>query len=92
MGRIIANPRNIFIKGAKSIDWDFLIFEEVKRKDIQRCVKNEQWQKFRKTLKGKTSREKFNALKSWLNNRNRSYCAKVQVTNYVNALKRGGTI
>jgi len=73
------------------LDWDSLHFGPLTTEDIKRCIPQKEWQEYREALKGKTLEEKYHALKVWLRDHTTS-CAKVQVTNYVNALKRGGQI
>jgi hypothetical protein len=74
------------------MDWNKLIFDKYNIKTILQIVKNEDWQKIRKSML-KTSLEfKYKTLKHWLIYNDYSFDSKVQVTNYVNALKRGGLI
>lgn len=71
---------------------DVMTFEEqLKQTDIMRCIKNEAWQKFRKSLKGLSTQAKLQKLKLWKSSHS-GHCATVVVQNYINALKRGGQI
>jgi hypothetical protein len=86
-GRIIISTSE-----SQIMDWNKLIFDKYNIKTILQIVKNEDWQKVRKSML-KTSLEfKYKTLKQWLIFNNYSFDSKVQVTNYVNALKRGGLI
>lgn len=60
------------------------------RKEIQRAVKSKKWQLFRQKLKGKSTSAKKSCLKKWLVKNKYSNTSKIQVSNYINALKRGG--
>ncbi|MBU0792214.1 MAG: hypothetical protein KKC55_17390, partial [Gammaproteobacteria bacterium] len=55
-------------------------------------VKDEIWQLIRIKLKGKSLNEKYHMLLNYLISRNYSRKSKVQVTNYITALSRGGII
>ena len=59
---------------------------------IRRCVAQENWQTFRKSLKGLPTEEKLTKLSGWLRSRRGGGCTKTQVDNYINALKRGGQL
>lgn len=69
-----------------------LIFGQYNKYMILDAVNNYDWQVFRISLKGLSTESKVLKLKEWLKLNNNSHKAKVQVTNYVNALKRGGQI
>jgi hypothetical protein len=67
------------------------------------CVQDEAWQKFRKTLKGMPTTLKLDRLEAWIYTNTlveegaSSHLIKgrkiqVQVSNYINALKRGGQL
>jgi len=73
------------------LNWDALTVDDVTREEIQRYVDDSEWQDFRKQLKGETIPDKYKMLKNWLDT-HPTRKAKVQVTNYVNALKRAGLI
>lgn len=59
---------------------------------IQFCVNDDDWQKFRLSLKGVSTEKKLDMLQDWLNDHNCDRRATVQVNNYLGALKRGGQI
>lgn len=74
------------------LDWSKLHFGEITREEIEQYVNDEKWQEFRESLKGLNNPQKYEKLKQWLEQNNNSRKAQVQVTNYVNALLRGGQI
>jgi len=55
------------------------------------CVRDSNWQSFRKSLKGLPTSEKLQRLDVWRNTY-KGRPAKVQIDNYINALKRGGQL
>jgi hypothetical protein len=65
---------------------------------IQSAVRHEDWQAFRKSLKGKPTREKLRQLGEWkdwmkfFDGDSRYEERVIQVQNYLNALARGGFI
>jgi len=74
-------------------DWKSLTFGVYSMKEILEAIDDSAWQKFRKEkLKGESSEKKFALLKFWINTHGSSRKAKIQVTNYVNALRRGGLV
>lgn len=59
----------------------------------QYCLGDEDWQAFRRSMKGLPTPEKLSMLLSWqLKNSHRGRRTQVQVDNYINALKRGGQL
>lgn len=68
-----------------------LIFGIYNMKAILKAVNNSKWQIFRKSLKGLSTETKLIQLKNWIRTHNTEQ-DKIRVTNYVNALKRGGQI
>lgn len=68
----------------------------VSRQEILEAIGREDWQIFRLGLKGLSTREKIDELRRWLDDTTVSSeewaLRKVQVVNYVNALKRGGQV
>ena len=74
------------------MDWNELIFGIYNIKTIKEAVKDTSWQKTRKSMLGTTLETKFETLYMWLESNNYSVKSKIQVTNYINALKRGGLI
>jgi hypothetical protein len=59
--------------------------------EIQRCVADEEWQRFRVSLKGLSTAEKLRRLRSYKTNHS-GRCVAVRVDNYLNALRRGGQL
>ncbi len=74
------------------MSWDELIFGIYGQAEIQRAVKDGEWQDLRVSMKGTPLRKRFDLMKTHLSKKGYSRQARVQVTNYVNALKRGGMI
>lgn len=64
----------------------------ITRSEITKYVTNPEWQKVRVSMLGASVDEKYETLKKWLHDNHNSRSAQVQVTNYINALKRGGVI
>lgn len=64
----------------------------ITQKEIQRYVHDADWQELRRTLKGMPLMERFSALRGYLDFHQHSRAAQVRVTNYINALSRGGLI
>jgi hypothetical protein len=60
------------------------------REQIDRAVDDEDWQRFRKSLKGKTTQHKLRMLRQYMGNISED--VRVRVLNYLNALSRGGQI
>lgn len=64
--------------------------------EIDGAIACDRWQKFRVSLKGKSTAVKLNKLYDYLNQEECSTCTygqrRVQVLNYLNALARGGQI
>jgi hypothetical protein len=75
-----------------ALDWRLLDSGSYSLKEVKEAIDDENWQKYRRALKGKTLHEKWLALKLWLNKHNNSRKAKIQVANYVNALRRAGMV
>lgn len=65
--------------------------EPLSRDEIMKCIKNEKWQTFRRSLKGTSTATKLTRLRSYAS-ANPGRCTTVVVRNYINALKRGGQI
>lgn len=74
------------------MDWHNLYFGKLDRKDIQWAVKDELWQTVRVSMKGISLESKYRTLCTWLYANDFSKQAKIQITNYVTALSRGGLI
>lgn len=75
-----------------ALNWSRLHFGQLTRIDIENYVYDDEWQDLRKSMKGKSLEFKYATLSGWLTNNRNCRAAQVQVTNYVNALKRGGLI
>jgi hypothetical protein len=81
------------------MNWDELVFGVFSQTEIQHCVAWEYWQMCRRSMLGTDLEYKWRRLKCFLtdvqcssftdDDRKR---ARICVTNYVNALKRGGLI
>jgi hypothetical protein len=76
----------------KALDWKSIHCGTISKDEIKQYCTQPAWQDLRIELKGKTLEEKFNLLKDWLKKHNNSRAAQVQVTNYINALARGGMV
>jgi hypothetical protein len=74
------------------MDWKKLYFGKLDRKEIQRCIADENWQAVRLSMKGVSLEIKYTTLCWWLKHKDASREAQVQITNYVTALSRGGLI
>ena len=61
---------------------------KLKRKDIQLHIKDVTWQTIREDMKGKSLERKIRTLRNWLEENNSNYKSKIQIINYINALKR----
>jgi hypothetical protein len=59
--------------------------------EVNEAVKDERWQQFRRSLKGRPTQKKLELLDWWLQYRC-SKQAQIQVHNYIGALKRGGQL
>lgn len=76
------------------MNWQKLIHRPLKKSEISpdsEAIKDPRWQLFRESLKGLSTEQKYKKLKEWLA-QHPTERAKIQVTNYVNALKRGGLV
>lgn len=73
-------------------DWSLLYSGKLNREDIDKAVRSSKWQELRIWLKGKSAGVKYTNLKLWLEFNQYSTESKIQVTNYVTALSRGGII
>ena len=67
-------------------------FGFITRDEIMEAVEDDQWQDFRISLKGLSTETKIRKLWEWVESHDTSREAQVQVTNYVNALRRGGQL
>lgn len=62
--------------------------EKLTRKEIQDSIGNEDWQKVRISMKGVSLKEKIVICNNWLEENEFSKESRIQVINYINALKR----
>ena len=77
--------------------WSHLVFGAYSIKTVLGVCKDEDWQRVRVSMLGETLRFKMDALERWWAGRIENDAEdverrKIQVTNYVYALKRGGLI
>ena len=73
------------------MNYAHLHFGKLTQAEILRAVKDPDWQRFRVSLKGKTTEQKLRELERWLE-LHPGRDAEIRVTNYINALKRGGQL
>jgi hypothetical protein len=77
----------------KELDWDALYEGSLTREEIKGAIAKPSWQRFRLELVGKTLSTKYLALWWWKRyGPGEKEVRAIQVTNYINALKRGGLI
>lgn len=74
------------------MDWENLHAGEISQDEIDQYIDDNQWQELRQELEGASLQEKYDKLRQWLSQNDNSRRAQVQVTNYINALARGGEI
>jgi hypothetical protein len=67
-------------------------FIEATHKQIDKAVSDNDWQKFRKSLKGLETSTKLQKLSNWVDKKHGSKKAKLQASNYRGALRRGGQL
>jgi hypothetical protein len=83
-------------EGDDILDWGSLIFDSYSRGEIQNAVKDEGWQTLRRGLLGAPLETKFRILKDYALTEDRSEAeqekVRIVVSNYVNALRRGGIV
>lgn len=78
-----------------NLNWNELTFGVYSQEQIQSAVKHEDWQLWRKRLKGMGLRERFLLLRMWveyMTAMGKQEQGFIQVTNYVNALRRAGMV
>ena len=73
------------------LDWPSLIFGTFSPSEVQDAVQDETWQELRVSLLGEPMDKKFIALRKYLHE-NEDIRRRIQITNYVYALRRGGLI
>lgn len=74
------------------INWGSIHCGKITKEEITKHVVDSNWQKLRLHLKGKDLGYKYFCLCNWLHDNKSSRSSQVQVTNYINALKRGGLV
>ena len=74
------------------MEWNKIHCGKISKKEITEYIIDISWQSLRLHLKGKTLEYKYMALEDWLKYNENSRACQVQVTNYINALKRGGLV
>jgi hypothetical protein len=77
------------------MDWESLTFGRYGLKEILPAVRYNDWQEVRLWLKGKTLEQRYARLQEWIwtaRGPAELLRRQIQVTNYVNALRRGGMI
>lgn len=67
-------------------------YTEQTHAQIDKAVKNQSWQSFRKSLKGLSTKTKLSKLSNWVSKHGGSKQAKLQADNYRNALRRAGQL
>lgn len=65
---------------------------KLKREQIQKHINDETWQTFRLSLKGLPTEDKLSQLEEYKRERGDNEMTKVQILNYLNALKRAGLL
>lgn len=74
------------------MDWRKLYFGHVPVSAMRKYTPDSNWQRVRLSMKGTSTAFKYKTLCNWLVTCEFSYASKIQVTNYVTALSRGGII
>lgn len=72
--------------------WDKIHCGKITKNEIAEHVVDLNWQTLRLHLKGKDLGYKYFCLCNWLHDNSNSRASQVQVTNYINALRRGGLV
>ena len=75
-----------------TLNWSLLHSGPITKEEIALYTPQQGWQALRLSLVGTSLRTKYSKLQSWLETNNFNRMSQVQVTNYVNSLKRGGMI
>ena len=75
-----------------SPNWSTLDYSPLTRDEITLYVKDVEWQSLRLSLVNMPSTYKYHELERWLKRNHHNRASQVQVTNYTNALRRGGLI
>lgn len=69
-----------------------LVFGKYNIKEIKKATSDTKWQRMRVSLKGQPLQVRYRMLSDWLVKNKNSRKSRIQVTNYINALKRAGMI
>lgn len=77
---------------SECLDWKKLYFGTMSKTEVAVAVKDQDWQTVRLSMKGVSLQQKYDTLLWWLEKNEGKWKAKVQITNYVTALSRGGLI
>ena len=75
-----------------NLNWSALSYGPLTRDEITIYVNDTEWQSLRLSLVGMPSSYKYHELARWLKRNRHDRASQVQVTNYINALKRGGLV
>ena len=92
VGIVNYNCRMTEASSTQQLDWMALTFDVYDMPTILKAVNDDAWQRLRVSLKGVPLPQRYRRLMLWLIANEHSERAKVQVTNYVNALRRGGMV
>ena len=74
------------------LNWSTLDYSPLTRAEISEAVLDPEWQDLRRRMLLTRLIVRYAALQRWLEKHDYTRKSQVQVTNYVNALKRGGII
>ena len=74
------------------LNWSTLDYSPLTRAEISEAVLEPEWQDLRRRMLLTRLIVRYAALQQWLKEHDYTRKSQVQVTNYVNALKRGGII
>ena len=86
-------PNLILVESEPSLSqWNSLIFGSYSHSQVKWAINDYTWQRLRVHLLGMSSRYKYTHLVRYIEEGVNQEQRRVQVTNYVNALKRGGLI
>ena len=87
-----AKTMNELMGLCKFENWKSIHSGRITKKEIDLYVKDAEWQEVRLSMKGTSLMYRWFQLFIWLVQKDSSRASQVQVTNYINALKRGGMI
>lgn len=79
------------------MNWRELYFGHVKASEVQKAIRDSEWQRLRKEMKGRALEEKYEMLCAYRDSKSKctgeeKRLVEVRITNYVTALSRGGLI